>query len=197
MGIKNPPKAGADPLTRAYLRIWVPVLFQNWGAAPLHNPLSRPPVEVPKYLELTHKPQYRNEDYLRQKYVVEGYSCNEISELLTSSRSTVLKHLKRAGIPIRHADQKTKSRIGFGEAWRNRQVVAHQRELELIQKMQNLRKKKLSYWKIAEMLNAWGIPTKTRKGSWSAKQVHQILARVEKVAYPDPLMPTIMPAGTQ
>lgn len=115
---------------------------------------------------------------MRQKYLIERLSSKEIARLTASSHSTILKHLKLFGIALRAADQKTKSQLGYGEAWRNREVVAHRREQELIRKMQNLRTKKLSYWKIADLLNAWGIPTKTRKGPWTSKQVHQILTRV-------------------
>jgi uncharacterized protein YoaH (UPF0181 family) len=70
--------------------------------------------------------------------------------------------------------------IGYGEAWRNRQVVVHKKEQELIEKMKKLRAEGLSSWKVADVLNAWGIKTKTGKEKWSAKQVHQILVRVEK-----------------
>jgi len=93
----------------------------------------------------------------------------------------VVKYLKKFGIALRTADQaKTRSQLGFGEQWRQRQVQVNKREQDLIVKMRNLRAEGLSYWKIADVLNAWGIPTKTKKGKWSAKQVHQILRRVEK-----------------
>jgi hypothetical protein len=36
------------------------------------------------------------------------------------------------------------------------------------------------YGKIADVLKAMGIPTKTKKGIWSAKQVHQILERAKE-----------------
>ena len=61
---------------------------------------------------------------------------------------------------------------GFGARIVNRKVTTHKKELELIGKMRALRIEGLSYWKIADVLNAWKIPAKTRKGPWSAKQVH-------------------------
>jgi len=46
-----------------------------------------------------------------------------------------------------------------------------------VEKMQKLRAQGLCYGKIADVFNAWSFPTKTRKGPWSAKQIHQILKR--------------------
>jgi hypothetical protein len=131
-----------------------------------------------KFFEFVYKPLYRDKDFLYQKYVIEGLSSNEISRLIPSSRSAVMTYLRLFGFPLKRADQKNKSRIAYGEAWRNRQVVVHKKEQELIEKMKKLRAEGLSYWKIADALNVWGIPTKTQKGKWSAKQVHQILIRV-------------------
>jgi len=114
---------------------------------------------------------------LYQKYVLEGYSAKEISKLILSSRSAVTESLRKFGIPLRPLDAKNKARIGYGEAWRQRQVATNRRELEVIEKMKKLRVEGLSYGKLAGVLNTWGVPTKTRKGQWSAKQVHQILKR--------------------
>jgi hypothetical protein len=41
--------------------------------------------------------------------------------------------------------------------------------------MVELRGKGFSYWKIADILNAMKVPTKTRKGKWHARSVQQIL----------------------
>jgi hypothetical protein len=49
--------------------------------------------------------------------------------------------------------------------------------LENIQKMKDLREKGFSYWKIADVFNSMGIPTKTRKGKWHAKTIQQILSK--------------------
>jgi len=53
--------------------------------------------------------------------------------------------------------------------------VDHKRELENIKKMKELRERGYSYWKIAEIFNSMKIPTKTKRGKWHAKSIHQIL----------------------
>lgn len=133
--------------------------------------------------EFIYVPLFKDRSFLLQKYLGERLSVKEIAAEIGSSRSAVSAHLKDFGIPIRPHDaaHKTSSQLGFGEAWRNRKVVAHKKEQELIGKMRKLRAEGLSYWKVADVLNAWGIPTKTRRGKWSAKQVHQILRRIDSV----------------
>lgn len=53
--------------------------------------------------------------------------------------------------------------------------MEHQRELKAIEKMRKLREKGFSYWKIAEVLNAMKVPTKTHKGKWHARTVLSVL----------------------
>jgi len=48
-------------------------------------------------------------------------------------------------------------------------------EIDNIQKMQQLRKEGLSYWKIAAVLNAMKVPTKTGRAPWQARTVQRIL----------------------
>jgi uncharacterized protein YoaH (UPF0181 family) len=128
-------------------------------------------------IEHLHHAPYRNKELLEQKYLLERRSIKEISREWACSRSVVAKYLKDYSIPLSPHDSKNKSRVGYGEAWRDRQVVAHKKEQELIEKMKKLRAEGLSYNKIAAVLNGWGIRTKTGKGKWTGKQVHQILAR--------------------
>lgn len=152
-----------------------------WGDIALNKSINNPLVQVAKFFDFSVTPTFKDREFLHQKYVVERLSPREISELISSSRSTVVKYLKKLEIPLRAEEEaKTKSQLGFGEKWGKRQVQSNKREQELILKMQKLRTEGLSYGKIADVLNAWGIPTKTNKGKWSAKQVHQILERVKK-----------------
>ncbi len=120
---------------------------------------------------------FKNKIFLQQKYVVEGLSCGEIAAQIFSARTTVLKYLKLHGIPVREvgSNQKRKRGLGYGEKVECRQVVDHVREQENRTKMQELRDKGYSYWKIAEVFNTLKIPTKTRRGRWHAKTVQQIL----------------------
>jgi hypothetical protein len=122
-------------------------------------------------------PPFKNKFFLHQKYVVEGFSCGEIAAKIFSARTTILKYLKLHGIPVREngTNQKRKRGLAYGTKVQGRQVENHQRERENVNKMRELRDKGYSYWKIAEVFNTLKIPTKTRKGKWHAKTVHQIL----------------------
>lgn len=159
-----------------------PIFIGKIGAPLAHLPEPLfPPTELLETIEFCHTPLFKDKSFLQQKYIAERLPPAEIARLCFSARSTVMKYLRLFEIPLRRGDlAKTRSQLGYGETWRHMQVTAHKKELGLVEKMQRLRTEGLSYWKIADVLNAWKIPTKTRKGPWSAKQVHQILARVSK-----------------
>ena len=78
--------------------------------------------------------------------------------------------------------------MGFGEAWKKRQLIANKKEQELIEKMKKLRAEGLSFWKIADVFNAWGIPTKTKRGRWHARTVQKILESGERAMMLDKKM---------
>lgn len=60
-----------------------------------------------------------------------------------------------------------------------REFVSHKGELEVIEKMKELRSKGYSYRKIAEILNTMKVPTKTKKGKWHGKSVYHVLYKAE------------------
>ena len=97
----------------------------------------------------------------------------------TTARTTVLKYLKFHRIPVRSVgtNQKRKNGVAYGQKIIKRNEQAHKRETENVEKMEQLRDKGYSYWKIAEVFNSMKIPTKTGKGNWHAKTVYQILNR--------------------
>lgn len=47
-------------------------------------------------------------------------------------------------------------------------------ERALAKKVQRLRKKGMSYQKIADLFNLWRIETRTREGMWHAKTVREL-----------------------
>ncbi len=120
---------------------------------------------------------YKEKAFLQQKYVLEGLSCEEIATQIFSARTTVLKYLKLHGIPVREtgSNQKRVRGLAYGQKVKERSLAEHKREQEAILKMRELREKGFSYWKIADILNAMKVPTKTRKGKWHARSVHSIL----------------------
>ena len=122
---------------------------------------------------------YKDKAFLQQKYVVEGLSCEEIAAQIFSARTTVLKYLKIHGIPVREVgtNQKRVRGLAYGQKLKKRSLAEHKREQEAILKMRELREKGFSYWKIAEVLNAMKVPTKTRKGEWHARTVLAVLSK--------------------
>ena len=136
-----------------------------------------PPPEVFKIIQISQPDLYKDQDFLHQKYVIERLSTKEISALIFSSRTAVSKYLKLYGIPIRPHDvtNKSRSQLRYGEAWKKRAVVTHQRELENIEKMRKLRDQGFSFWKIADVFNSLGIQTKTSRGKWHARSIQKVL----------------------
>lgn len=178
---REPPRAprGWSPVSTYSLHLKKPALggFFKWGDAASLKPVNFPQPQVPKIVPFSISDTYKNPAFLHQKYVAERLSTKEISRLIFSSRSTVSKYLKKYGIPIRPQDQhhRTRSQLRFGEAWRNRKVVAHRKELATLRKIQKLRQNGMSFWKIADVLNALGTRTKTRRGKWHARYVQKVL----------------------
>lgn len=138
---------------------------------------ASPKYAVAKNITSIYQEPFKDKSFLHQKYVVERLSIAEIAAEIFSAESTVHKYLRKFGIPIRKPGDiiRRKRALAYGRRIEDRRVVAHQRELEVIDKMRSLRDQGFSYWKIADVLNAMKVPTKTRKGKWHARSVQQIL----------------------
>lgn len=149
---------------------------EKWGDQREPRKFLTPPSELSKTIEFSVHGQVKNPEFLHEKYVVEKLSIAEIARLTSSSESTVLKYLRKAGVKSRGVAGKSKSRLAYGEAWRHKQVVPHKAELATIERINSLRSQGFSYWKIAEILNSMKVPTKTRRGKWHARYVQKILA---------------------
>jgi AICAR transformylase/IMP cyclohydrolase PurH len=140
----------------------------------LSQPLF-PPLKLIVNSSFSHSPAYKDASFLHQKYVVERLSIQEIADQIYSSTSTIAKYIRQAGIEPRPFDMKNSNRLRYGEVWRRRQVDRHKRELQYIEKMRSLRAKGFSYWKIADVMNAMEVPTKTGRRQWHARSVQQIM----------------------
>lgn len=148
--------------------------------SPAHSiPKYFPPSSILMKTSIYVDKPYENKFFLHQKYVVEGLTCEEIATQIFSARTTVLKYLKIHGIPVREVgtNQKRKRGLAYGSKVQKRSVAVYKREQDTITKMRNLRDRGFSYWKIAEVLNAMKVPTKTGRGKWHARTVLSILAR--------------------
>ena len=138
-----------------------------------------PPANILMISCLSEDQLYKNKFFLQQKYVEERLSCEEIASQIFSARTTVLKYLRIHGIPIREVgtNQKRVRGLAYGKKIKTRNLAEHQRELNAITKMKELREKGFSFWKIADVLNTMKVPTKTRKGRWHARTVQAILLK--------------------
>ena len=72
-----------------------------------------PPANIQVITRIKHIPQVKLASFLHQKYVAEGLSINQIVDLTMSSRSTVKKYLREAGMAIREEDR----RLGAGAVY--------------------------------------------------------------------------------
>ena len=137
-----------------------------------------------------------SKSFLWQKYVVESLSIAEIADIINAAPSSVHKYLTAYAIPVREPGDNIQRKAGrglaFGRKIAHRQEVDHKRELEVIARVQTLRAEKFSYWKIADILNALKIPTKTRRGKWHARSVQQILDRAHHISTHEGMPPLIL-----
>jgi hypothetical protein len=154
-----------------------PRKLKEWGGSPTNKQTIFPRPKVCKNIIFIYQEPFKDKAFLHQKYVLERLSIAEIAKEIFSAESTVHKYLRQFEIPIRDpgSNIRRKRALAYGRRIEDRREVAHQRELEVIDKMRSLRDQGFSYWKIADVLNAMKVPTKTRKGRWHARSVQQIL----------------------
>jgi IS30 family transposase len=132
--------------------------------------------------EFLYQKLFKNEEFLRRKYLEERLSTAQIAAQIFAVRSTVAKYLKRFGIPLRSEDEAhglNKGQLAYGEKRRSNKVSDHQRELRTLARIRELRELGHSYHAIAAILTAMGVPTKTRGAHWHATTVMKILKRAE------------------
>ncbi len=116
-----------------------------------------------------------------REYVEKQQPVRIIAKDLGCSHSTILAALKKFGIPIRNLkpDHYKRGQVAYGRRTLRSKEVENKRELEVLAKIQNLRLQGFSYWKIADVLNTMGIPTKTKRAKWQPATVMKILKRFE------------------
>jgi hypothetical protein len=144
------------------------------------NSIIFPRIESIMISEICVFPLYKSKSFLRQKYVEEKLSVTEISRLVFSARSTVVRNLEAFGIVIRAEDRVRKPKYApYGQRRIKGQEIEYKRELEVIEKARALRGQGYSFQKIANILNTMKLPTKTKKAKWYPKTVRDIILRPE------------------
>jgi hypothetical protein len=109
--------------------------------------------------------------------VVEVLSSKEIAALTFSSKAAVTRWLNKYGIPPKTVTRRETGGQVYGYRKYLGMCIPVKKEQKVIELIKNCRRKKMSYNKIAELLNQKGIKTKLRQGQWYAKVVSQIFQR--------------------
>lgn len=141
------------------------------------NTIFCPPAQIQVITHIKHVSLLKIKSFLQQRYIEERLTINQIAAVTLSSRSTVIKYLRAAEIPIRDEEH----RIGgstYGERKVNGRFIKNHKELELMEKIRTLKNQGLGMQQIADLLQGLNLPTK-RGGKWSRKVVHSILKRME------------------
>jgi hypothetical protein len=136
-----------------------------------------PPSEIQVISHIKRIPLLKLPSFLHQKYIVESLTINQIATLTLSSRSTVIKYLNAAEIPIREEEHR-RGGSAFGERKFNGRYIPNKTELDLIEKMMTLRKQGLTFHKIAEILQGLSLPTK-RNGKWTGRSIQRIFLKMQ------------------
>jgi predicted transcriptional regulator len=81
-----------------------------------------------------------NPEYLQKKYVDENLSADEVASEIGCAVSTVLKYLKKYGIPVRESGHniRPKRHLPFGKKIVGRSVEKLKREQEVLKQIEEL-----------------------------------------------------------
>lgn len=147
------------------------------GSSELESSQSIPPPEVHLFLPFRSRPAYRDNEFLHQKYALEGLSVAQIASEIGSSKEAVRKGLFRAGIKPRapYENHGHPSQPAFGTRIVKGRAVPHLGELRTSKMVYQYYSDGLSLRRIAALLNQKKIPTKTNRGAWHPEMVSRIL----------------------
>ncbi len=121
-------------------------------------------------------------DKLEHLSVIEKKTGSQISKELGVSRATVIKYQKRFGLQARTTGKNVRRKRGVSYGTKissNGKMTKITNESNVIEAMRIWRGKGKSFREIANLLNDQKVPTKTGKGPWHGKTVHQILSAVD------------------
>ncbi len=120
-------------------------------------------------------------DVFIQKYCSEGLSLREIATQFSSSKTTVRDQIIKHGIELRNRGGNEFFKDRFGKRRKRYKTRKSLEEHKIINIMIDMRRRGLSYRKIAELLTDMKVPTKTGKKKWHNNVVREILNRFESL----------------
>lgn len=125
-------------------------------------------------------PCYRDEVYLRRKYVDECLSIKQIAAQSFSSRAAIQRGLQKFGISIRephqHHGHPAQPRYGF--RLQKGRLVEHQGEQAIISAIIGFKDQGKGLREIARELSIMKAKTKCNKKTWHPEMVRRILIQV-------------------
>ncbi len=134
----------------------------------------------PKYFSLYSsicKPKVLiDDDYVHQKYVVEGLNMSQIAREINTSRQAIRERLLKMGVTLRSKiDQKHNQKHNkYGYKRVKGQTIGHKSELRAASIILEMRQKGLSFQDIANILHEIKIPTKKKGKRWTKGMVRNI-----------------------
>lgn len=156
---------------------------QNW-LSPAHRKRTRfPQPSISNITQLAPIMSLKNEDFLRQKYLEEGLSLQEIAAETVSSWKTVRRRLLYLRIPLKPQDS-TRSTMNtkFGTVIIDGSKTVEETEAKTISYITSLREKGCSFRQIVAQLNLEKIPTRKVGALWHIKTVYNVLAKSERLS---------------
>ena len=110
-----------------------------------------------------------NDDYVHQKYVVEGLNMSQIARELFTSRQNIRARLLKMGFELRsnidHLQNQKHTKYGYKRV--KGKTVKHKTESRTTSVISEMREKGLSFQVIAEILSEMKIPTKQKGKKWT------------------------------
>jgi len=138
-------------------------------------------VPLTNVLQFTTVKSFRNESFLRKKYLEEGASLDEIAAQILSSRKTVRRYLLHYQIPLRPPDKLVFEPERFGTRRVNGVLLADTKENKAIDIIRELRQEGRTYREIVEILNDRKVPCRQKNDRWHVKTVFKC-SRYAKVS---------------
>jgi hypothetical protein len=168
------PEIPAEILSQSEKKVCIATEWR--GVPPLLELFSVQPI-ILDFVRFYAIPLFRNKIFIRQKYIVEKLSSQQIADEIDCSRMAVLDALVKFGIPVReqHYHHGRPSQPRYGKKYQKKIPVNHQIEQRLIEVVSQLRKNKLTLRQIAQVLNDMKVPTKCQGVAWHQEMIRRIL----------------------
>lgn len=123
-----------------------------------------------------------NDDYVHQKYVIEGLNMSQIARELFTSRQTIRARLLKMGVKLRSSiDQmQNQKHTKYGYRKIKGETIRHKTESRTATVIYEMRGKGLSFQAIADILSEMKIPTKQKGKKWTKGMVRNIFMKNSK-----------------